>query len=97
MRPIVLCLMLAAAAAAEPDALITYRKALRRLDRQETKYWGDYESAFRTALRLYPSNVKLHYAIGRHYLLNWNSLSQQERDFGWATYKKAASLTVLQR
>lgn len=51
-----------------------------------------HEEIFRKALRLYPTNAKLHHAVAMNYLLNWASLSPAERAFGSDAFRRAVSL-----
>ncbi|MEK6712344.1 MAG: hypothetical protein AABZ64_17385, partial [Nitrospinota bacterium] len=51
-----------------------------------------HEEIFRRALRLYPTNAKLHHAVAMNYLLNWASLSPDERAFGSGAFRRAVSL-----
>ena len=51
-----------------------------------------HEEVFRRALRLYPTNAKLHHAVAMNYLLNWASLSPAERAFGSGAFRRAVSL-----
>ena len=51
-----------------------------------------HEEYFRTALRLYPSNARLHYGVSMFYLLNWSALTPAERLFGVSEFEKAVTL-----
>lgn len=53
-------------------------------------------TSFQKAIRVDPSNAKLHQAIGKYFLKNWDLLSAEERDFGWRVYRKATSLRLKQ-
>lgn len=62
MRAIPAVLLLAAAAAAAPDAHRTYKKELHRLEREEKVYWRGFHDAVNEALKSYRAEMELAYA-----------------------------------